>query len=140
MGTYTLDDLEITIGREGADRFSKVSYPIRYGRFSEIKTREHRFQFNLNGQIKYIQGHNGNWPHPAEWLKRTDANDWVFYSIGGYHGILSFLGEYYLPCFPYPSNSLWTYDPFADTDICKAIAAWSELQIHLRARPCNGVS
>ena len=138
--SYKLNNLEITIDRQGASRFSKVSYPIRYGRFSEIKTKEYRFQLNLNAEIKYIRGRNGNWPHPAEWLKRTEANDWVFYSIGGYHGILSLLGEYYLPCFSYPSNSVWTYDPFAEPDIRKALSAWSEFQINLRDMSFNGLS
>jgi hypothetical protein len=135
-----LKDLEITIDKAGANRFSKVSYPIRYGRFSEIETPKYRFQFNLNGEIKYIQGHNGNWPHPAEWLKRTDANDWVFYAIGGYHGILSLLGEYYLPCFAYPNNSIWKYDPFAETDIQRALAAWSDFQNGVRGTLSDGVS
>ena len=86
MEAYHLNNFEITIDKEGAKRFTKVTYPIRYGRFCEIKTPDYLFQFNLNGEIKYIRGLSRNWPHPAEWLKRSDADDWVFYSVGGYNG------------------------------------------------------
>ena len=137
--TATLDNLEITVDRQGADRFAKVSYPIRYGRFAEIKTADHLFQFNLNGEIKFISGLNGNWPHPAEWLKRTDGNDWTYYSTGGYRGVFAVLGEYYRPCLAYPSNSLWEYDPFADPRIEQALKALSELQKYLGAVPENAL-
>jgi hypothetical protein len=36
--SYRFDNLEITLDRQGADRFQKISFPIRYGRFCEIKT------------------------------------------------------------------------------------------------------
>jgi hypothetical protein len=80
---YQLGDLNITLNQEGSQEFCKVSYPIRYGRFSEIQTPQHTFQFNLNGELKYIQGRGPDWPHPAEWLKRTVGNDWVYYPIQG---------------------------------------------------------
>jgi hypothetical protein len=137
--TYTLDNLEITLNRKGIDRFTKVSYPIRYGRWAEIKTPNYLFQFNLNGAIKYIAGLNGNWPHPAEWLKRTDGNDWIYFSTGGYRGVFAMLGEYYRPCLPYPSNSIWEYDPFADPRIPRAIKALSELQRHFKGFSENGM-
>jgi hypothetical protein len=136
---FRLSDLEITVDKKGAKQFAKVSYPIRYGRFSEIKTPEYIFQFNLNGEIKYIRGRTRSWPHPAEWLKRTDANDWVYYSVGGYNGIFDLIGEYYLPCFPYPTNSIWQYNPFANSDIQKALAAWSQLQGNLRTLATHGM-
>ena len=139
METYTLNNLEITVDRQGADRFAKVSYPIRYGRFAEIKTPDHLFQFNLNGEIKYISGLNGNWPHPAEWLKRTDGNDWIYYSTGGYRGVFAVLGEYYRPCLDYPSNSIWEYDPFGDPRIEQALKALSELKRNLGSLPENAL-
>ena len=139
MESYQLNNLDITVNKEGATRFTKVSYPIRYGIFSEIKTPDYLFQFNLNGEIKYIRGLTRNWPHPAEWLKRTDADDWVFYSVGGYNGIFYLLGEYYLPCLPYPSNSVWEYNPFADSYIQKALRAWSHLRMNLRIMRNNGI-
>ena len=71
---YKLKNLEIAVDKQRADRHAKVTYPIRYGRFCEIRTPEYLFQFNLNGEVKYIRGLSRNWPHPAEWLKRTDVN------------------------------------------------------------------
>jgi hypothetical protein len=133
-----MDNLEVTVDRQGADRFTKASYPVRYGRFCEIKTADYLFEYNLNGEIKTIRGLNSNWPHPAEWLKRTDANDWVFYSAGRYHRLFSFLGEYYLPCLSYPSNSPWKYNPFDDLTVQKALAAGSRLEVDLRPILANG--
>jgi len=138
VDSYRLNDIEISIDRQGADRFTKASYPVRYGRYGEIKTTEYLFEYNLNGEIKTIRGLNSNWPHPAEWLKRTDANDWVFYSVGRYHRLFSFLGEYYLPCLSYPSNSLWHYNPFEDFTIQKALAAGFRLEAELRPVLSNG--
>jgi hypothetical protein len=112
MESYHFDDLSIILNKEGSREFSKVSYPIRYGRFAEIKTPDYVFQFNLNGEIKYIQGRGQSWLHPAEWLKRTVANDWIYYSAGGYSSVYDFFGEYYLPCLSYPSNPIISDNPF----------------------------
>lgn len=139
MKHYRLNNLDITLEREGAKRFTKASYPIRYGRYCEIETREYLFQFNLNGDIKYIRGLNQDWPHPAEWLKRTEADDWVYYTAGGYRGIYHTLGEYYLPCLPYPSNSVYGYNPFADENIQKALTAWYRFQVNLLRMQPNGI-
>jgi hypothetical protein len=140
VNAYRLNNLQITLDKQGAHRYTKVSYPIRYGRFCEIKSPEYLFQFNLSGEIKYIQGVIQNWPHPAEWLKRTAANDWVFYSIAGYHRLFDSLGEYYLPCLPYASNSIWTYNPFVDPDIRIALEGWHRLQMQLRTLNTEGLS
>ena len=139
MDSYQLNDLKITVDKKGANRFTKTSYPIRYGRFCEIQTSEYLFEFNLNGEIKTIRGTNQNWPHPAEWLKRTDADDWVFYSVGRYHRLFSFLGEFYLPCLSYPSNSLWEYNPFRDSQIRQALSVWSRIQADIRPMLINGI-
>ncbi|MGD1972630.1 MAG: radical SAM protein [Desulfobacterales bacterium] len=139
MKHYRLKNLDIILEREGANRYTKASYPIRYGRYSEIETRDYLFQFNLNGDIKYIRGLNQDWPHPAEWLKRTEANDWAYYTAGGYRGIFHTLGEYYLPCLSYPSNSVYGYNPFADENIQKAFKAWIRLLENLRRMRTNGI-
>jgi hypothetical protein len=128
MESYPMDDLTITLDKEGAREFSKVSFPIRYGLFSEIQTPEHLFQFNLNGEIKYIQGRSSNWPNPAEWLKRTPVNDWVYYSAGDYKGVFELFGEYYFPCLSYPSNSLTDDDPFQNGAVISAIHSWQSLR------------
>ena len=133
MESYSLDDLDITLDKEGAPDFTKVSYPVRYGRYAEIKTPDHLFQFNLNGEIKYIQGRGKNWPHPAEWLKRTVANDWIYYSAGDYKGVYEAMGEYYIPCLSYPSNSLFGENPFEDRSVKAAFQSWWTLQNRLKA-------
>ena len=139
MQTVRLNHFEITLGKRGAARYTKASYPVRYGRFGEIRTADYLFEINLSGEIKTVRGLNANWPHPAEWLKRTVANDWVYYSVGRYHRLFSFLGEYYLPCLSYASNSPWTYNPFGEPHIKGALAAASRLQADLRLLLTNGI-
>lgn len=127
LNSYQLNDFNIILRKKGARRYTKASYPVRHGVYNEIKSQDYRFQFNLAGEIKCIQGTHGRWPHPAEWLKRTDGNDWVYYSIAGYHRILDTLGEYYLPCLSYPSNAIWTYNPFGEAQVQKALVAFNRL-------------
>lgn len=120
----------ISVEKQGPARVAKASFPLRYGRYSEIRTNDYEFLFNLNGEIKFIRGLNPNWPHPAEQLKRTDGNDWVYYSVGdksGEKGVISWLGEYYLPCLPYVSNSIWEINYFSKPDVMNAFGAWSQL-------------
>ena len=90
MESYPLDHFIITLDKEGSREFSKVSFPMRHGRFAEIRAPDYLFQFNLNGEIKFIQGLIRTWSHPAEWLKRTVGNDWVYYSAGDYEGIYDY--------------------------------------------------
>ena len=132
MESYHFDDLSIILNKEGSQEFSKVSYPIRYGRFSEIKTPDYVFQFNLNGEIKFIQGRRQSWPHPAEWLKHTVADDWIYYSAGGYSSVYDFFGEYYLPCLSYPSNSIITDNPFNDNAVMSALTSWQKLIVKIK--------
>ena len=132
--SYRIDEFDISLEKEGAQVFSKVTFPIRYGRYSEIQTPDYLFQFNLNGEIKFIQGRNSNWPHPNEWLKRTVTNDWVYYSTGGYEGVYSLMGEYYLPCLSYPSNTLIRTYAFDGMIYEKAMAAWKNLIEKLRSK------
>ena len=120
MESSQFSDLIINLDQEGLKEFSKVSFPVRHGRFSEIKTPEYIFQFNLNGEIKYIQGIGQDWPHPAEWLKRTAGNDWVYYSAGDYKDIYDYFGEYYIPYLSYPSNSILDGDPLEDHFVIRA--------------------
>lgn len=66
MNVYEFDHLNITLDKTGATEFTKASYPIRYGRFHEIATDEYLYQYNLNGELKHIQGRKSSWPHPSE--------------------------------------------------------------------------
>ena len=129
--TFDIDNLHITLDREGARAYSKVSYPLRYGRFAEIKTLDYVFQFNLNGELKFINGRGKVWPNPSEWLKRTITDDWVYYSTGGYDGVYDCFGEYYIPCLSYPSNNINSCDPFDDKAVTSAIMAWGRLHKEL---------
>ncbi len=115
--------LTITQNKTGARRFTKVSYPIRYGRYGEIRTPDWIYQFNLSHEIKFIQGHGNGWP-PSEWLKRTVGNDWVYYLAGDYSGVRDAFGEYYLPCPDYSTNSFITRNPFNDKAVISALSNW----------------
>jgi hypothetical protein len=128
MESAYLNNLAISVEKQGSDHATNSSFLLRYGKYSEIKTSEYEFLFNLNGEIKFIRGLDSSWPHPAEQLKRTDGNDWVYYSVGddsSENGIISWLGEYYLPCLPYPSNSIWEINYLSNPAIMNAFAAWA---------------
>jgi len=128
MNTSNIYNMRITLNREGSRKYGKWSYPVRYGRYSQIEYGNFRFQFNLNGEVKHISGIGPEWPHPAEWLKRTLGNDWVYYSTGSYYnGVADMLGEYYLPCPAYPTNTLFKEDPFARPDVASALQRLEEL-------------
>ncbi|MBA4394028.1 MAG: radical SAM domain-containing protein, partial [Desulfobacca sp.] len=131
-------DLKLNLNVLGARKYAKVSYPARYGCLAEIITSRHHFQFNLNGEIKFLQGTGRDWPHPSEWLKRTAGNHWVYYDTGGYNQIYDFLGEYYLPCFTYDSNSLWNTDPFQAAPIQEALSSFSRLSRGIPSLLTNG--
>jgi hypothetical protein len=126
-----LSSKNLNLNVSGARKYAKVSYPARYGCLNEIITPGHHFQFNLNGEIKFLQGRGRDWPHPAEWLKRTAGNQWVYYDTAGYNHIFDFLGEYYLPCFTYESNSLWDSNPFQMAAVQETLAAFKALSAEL---------
>ncbi len=133
-------NLVVIVEKQGPHKIRKASFPMRYGKYSEIKTPEHEFLFNLNGEIKFIRGLTPNWPHPAEQLKRTDGNDWVYYTVGDdstEKGINAWLGEYYLPCLPYHGNSIWEINYTANPGIMSGFAAWSQLYANLYMAPKN---
>jgi hypothetical protein len=132
MECHLLDHFCITLNKEGAKEYVKVGFPLRYGRFSEIQTPDYLFQFNLNGEIKYIQGRSQNWPHPTEWLKRTVGDDWVYYGAGDYQGFFNLIGEYYFPYLSYPSNTLFDDNPFDEGSVKSAINSWSMIRHRMR--------
>jgi len=58
--------LAVSVEILGSAKIAKESFPLRYGKYSLIRTADHEFGFNLNGEIKFIRGLSPNWPHPAE--------------------------------------------------------------------------
>lgn len=132
MQTLEIEDLRITLEWEGARQYRKVSYPVRYGLYSEIAAPGFMYQFNLNGEVKFLQGRRDGWPHPAEWLKRTPANDWLYYSAGEYGELYNLTGEFYLPCPSYPTNSLLGGDPFSHPAVRAALDSLGPLWKRLR--------
>jgi len=134
--------LMISVNKAGPDKIVKQIFPLRFGKYSEIKTSDFEFCFNLNGEIKSIRGLKPNWPHPAEQLKRTAGNDWVYYTVGdksGDDGIISWMGEYYLPCLPYASNPVWEIKYFSNPVVMSALAEWSQLFANLYMADSKGL-
>jgi hypothetical protein len=114
--------MKITLMHEGSKNYTKTSYPVRYGVYSQIDYNYFRLQFNLNGEVKHISGTGPDWPHPAEWLKRTCGNDWLYYSTGDYYaGVVDILGEYYFPFPTYPTNCLFKENPFVRSSVITAL-------------------
>jgi radical SAM superfamily enzyme YgiQ (UPF0313 family) len=124
---YQHKDIRIHVRKRGSDRYTKTSYPLRYGVFSELETSNVILQFNLNAEIVHAKGKGREWHDPQEWLKRTSGNDWIYYSTGGYTGVFEAIGEYYLPNTPYPTNSLLGGDPFRLPPVARVIGSWHVL-------------
>ena len=142
MQQFRPEQLGITVKKSGSRHFTKASLPTRFGKYAEIRTRDHEFHFNLNGQIRFIRGLGSDWPHPFESLKRTDGNDWVYYSVGAaiqQRGIRDWLGEYYLPCFAYQSNSIVNFTPYFLPVVTGAFSAWAQLYANIRTMPMDGL-
>ena len=134
--------LMISVTKTGPEKIVKKILPFRFGKYSEIKTSDFEFCFNLNGEIKSIRGLRPNWPHPSEQFKRTVGNDWVYYTVGdksGDAGIISWMGEYYLPCLPYASNPVWGIDYFANPVVMRALGEWSQLFANLHMANSKGL-
>ncbi len=127
MEAHSIDNLTITCEKQGADNYIKISYPFRYGKYSEIKLNNYTFQFNLNGEIKTILGRGEGWLDASEWLKRNAGNDWTYFAAGGYTGAYDFTGEYYVPCLPYDSNGIFGHNRFDSPEVARAFASWHQL-------------
>ncbi len=119
--------IRVTVEKLGANQYTKISYPLHYGVFSEVETPEAILQFNLNGEIVRAKGRGRDWPNPQEWLKRTMGNDWIYYSTGGYAGVFEAIGEYYLPNTPYPTNSLIGGKPLSLPPVSRITSSWFEM-------------
>ncbi|MDJ0622096.1 MAG: hypothetical protein QNJ17_03960 [Desulfocapsaceae bacterium] len=130
--SHRFTNCTISLRKKGSDRYIKISYPQRFGCYSEIETPKALYQFNLNGEIKFIRYKGERWLDPQEWLKRTLGNDWVYYSTGGYTGVFEAIGEYYLPNLQYPTNSLIGGKPFAHPSIRQAINTWHDDLVEIR--------
>ena len=127
---YVTEDLGVSLGNEGSREYTKVSYPIRYGNYAQIMDKDYIYQFNLSGEIKFIQGRTSAWP-VNEWLKRTAANDWVYYSAEGYTSVHSLIGEYYLPCFSYSKNSISAIHPSETAAVKQALNSLESLFVKI---------
>ncbi|MCG8615420.1 MAG: radical SAM protein [Desulfobacterales bacterium] len=120
----------ISLNRRGTGKTGRNPFLKKFGSHARIKTRDHEFLFTPRGEIRFIRGLGMDWPHPSEQLKRTDGNDWIHYAVGDDstdRGIISWMGEYYLPCLPYPSNSVWDLNYRENPGIMTAFGAWSQL-------------
>jgi hypothetical protein len=124
---YASDNLKITLNKKGCAEYAKMSFPTHCGIYNEIETKDFIFQFNLNDEILRAKGKGRDWAHPHEWLKRTQGNDWVYYSTGGYTGVFEATGEYYLPNFQYPTNSVLGGHPFAQEEINHISGSWHRM-------------
>ncbi|MEE4243227.1 MAG: radical SAM protein [Desulfopila sp.] len=135
--SFTQGSVSINLEKAGADRYTKASYPLRYGHYSEIVTHDAIYHFHPGGEIWFARGRGALWPDQQEWLKRSAGNDWIYYSTGGYTGVFEAIGEYYLPNLQYPSNALIGGTPFAAPHVRRLINGWYEQLVSLRHRLRN---
>ncbi|MFW6178004.1 MAG: hypothetical protein ACOC43_06515 [Desulfohalobiaceae bacterium] len=128
---FSLPGMHIRLWKRGLLRRQKLSFVQHYGIYHELETGQHIFKYNLRGQISYIQGKTRDWPHPGEWLKRTQGGDWIYYYSGGYTDLRDYVGEFYLPCPNYPSNLLYNVNPWQEPAVQKALEEWHYMPARL---------
>lgn len=117
-----------------------MSFPVHCGVFSELETEQYIFHFNLNDEIIRAKMKGDCWRHPHEWLKKTVGNDWVYYSTGGYTGVFEATGEYYLPNFQYPTNSILGGHPFRLEEVSLLADKWHHILQTLQENPLETVT
>jgi hypothetical protein len=125
--TYKDENVSIQLNHRGNHEYTKMSFPVKYGLFSRIETKEMVFEFNLNHEIRHAKSKTADWIHPSEWMKRTMGNDWIYYSTGGYAGVYESIGEYYLPNLMYRTNSLLGGKPFETEAVARISNSWDKI-------------
>jgi radical SAM superfamily enzyme YgiQ (UPF0313 family) len=130
--TFASDCLKITLEKLGSTAYTKMSYPVHCGIYNEIETKDFVFHFNLNREILRARGKGREWAHPHEWLKRSQGDDWIYYSTGGYTGVFEATGEYYLPNLQYPTNNILGGHPFAQQEIIHISESWHPMLVELQ--------
>ncbi len=125
--SFSSEDLKITLHKRGARQYTRMSYPVHSGVFTEVETKDWLLHFNLNDEILRAKGKGRAWPHPHEWLKRNMGNDWIYYSTGGYTGVFEATGEYYLPNLPYRTNGLLGGNPFSEDIVANLRHRWPRI-------------
>ncbi|MEJ2058341.1 MAG: hypothetical protein P8X39_10940, partial [Desulfofustis sp.] len=79
--TYRNGSTRIEHFKRGLRRYQKATYPSYCGIYHSVATSRATMHFNLNHEIIRLVGRGRDWPHPQEWIKRTIANDWVYYAV-----------------------------------------------------------
>jgi len=134
---YQAHSCRVQLNKRGEKNYTKASYPVRTGIYSELNGDEFIYHFNLNNEIVRIIGKTADWPHPHEWLKRTAGNEWIYYSTGGYTGVYETTGEYYLPNLPYSTNNALGGTPLENDHIRSAINNWYPILNELQTTLCS---
>jgi hypothetical protein len=124
----------VTLFKRGARSYQKFSYPVRCGIYHELITDDLLAHFNLNHEIIRLIGKSGAWPHPHEWLKRGAGNDWIYYSTGGYTGVVETTGEYYLPNLPYATNNHMGGSPHLIPAVDELLKNWYDMVLNAGSR------
>jgi len=145
MENYQVEDWEIVFDRVGRNDWGKFSFPVWYGIPVKVNWRGYNFDFNLRGCLKRITGQHSVWPEPHEVLKRTDADDFIYYyGADGYDSSYDLIKNYYVPFNGHSDCDLLTESPLTGRHVARALAAFdvlvkeaerlSRCVLHTRAR------
>lgn len=129
-----LEEFLIEVGKKGLAQPTKGDFPVRYGLWTQVTTPELTLELSLDGRLRYLTGRSSSWSNSSEYLKRTDGNDWVYYSLGEYADYYGIYGEYYLPCPSYVTNRPLGGEPFRREHVVEVLNKWPLTLSRLRAR------
>lgn len=127
MESYTIGDLEIIFDFAGRNDWGKFSFLTWYGIPVKIKWKDYEFDFNLRGNLKRIRGRLSVWPNPLEQLKRTDANDLVYYGDFGYQFSHDLIKNHYFPHTGRHNSKIFKQRPLESFHVKEAIATFDQL-------------
>jgi radical SAM superfamily enzyme YgiQ (UPF0313 family) len=127
MDRYLIDDLEIIFDVRGRDDWAKFSFPVYYGMFVRVRWEGYEFDFSLRGHLKRISGNASVWPSPLEQIKRTDANDLIYYGVYGYEDTYDLIKNYYVPYNAIYDLPVFSEKPLESPYVKKALVAFDRL-------------
>lgn len=128
MESYQVEGGEIIFDQAGRDDWGKFSFPVWYGIPVKMNWRGYKFDFNLRGGLKRLTGQRRVWPDSLDILKRTEANDFIYYyGADGYDSSYDLIKNYYVPFNGRSDCDLLMENPLAGRHVGQALTAFDAL-------------
>ncbi len=109
-----MDFMNITINKRGIEDCGSFSFPVRFGTYHKVESRDFVLHFTPSWRLIYAQSKERWWPDPNEWIKIGLSGIPVYYSSLFYGDVASLFGQHYIPIPRNLSFELFNENPFLD--------------------------